>query len=264
MKIKVLVGSLMGLGTLIGGGACAETVAKVVQPPAVVARMQGDIALDGKLDKAEWKLAPTHALSFLDSTVNLPALTRSKVLADPYEEGSVQFLLGEKFLYIGISFEDRDIVAQVAEDQAHLYSSGDVAEVFIKADHAPGYFELYASPLGNKTSFYFPSPGYAGLPVCTSDPLMEGLEVKASVQGTVNDCQDMDKGWTAEMAIPLAGLKERLGIDFAPGQAWSILVSRYNYGHTMRAKQFSSYPKLPQVNYHLIEYYSPIKIAGDH
>lgn len=87
---------------------------------------------------------------------------------------------------------------------------------------------------------------------------MEGFEVKANVQGTVNDFWDIDKGWTAEMAIPLAGLKEKLGVDFAPGQSWRILVSRYNYGYTMRAKQFSSYPKLPQVNYHLIEYYSPI------
>ncbi len=82
--------------------------------------------------------------------------------------------------------------------------------------------------------------------------------MKANVQGTVNDFWDIDKGWTAEMAIPLAGLKEKLGVDFAPGQSWRILVSRYNYGYTMRAKQFSSYPKLPQVNYHLIEYYSPI------
>lgn len=244
--------------SLTGGGACTETVSDVVQPPAVVARMRGGIVLDGKLDKPDWKRAPAHPLSFLNSESEVPELISNKILADPYEEGSVRFLLGEKHLYIGIAFEDRDIIAQVTQDQTHLYSSGDVAEVFIKADNAPGYFEFYVSPLGNKTSFYFPSSGYLGLPSCFSGPLMEDFEVKANVEGTVNDFRDIDKGWTAEMAIPLAGLKEKLGIDFAPGQSWRILVSRYNYGYTMRAKQFSSYPKLPKVNYHLVEYYSPI------
>lgn len=244
--------------SLTGDGARSESVSGVVQPPAVFARIRGDITLDGKLDKAEWEQAPAHALSLLDSSANLPPLARTKVLADPYEEGSVRFLLGEKFLYVGIEFEDHDIVAQVAHDETHLYSSGDVAEVFIKADNAPGYFELYVSPLGNKTSFYFPSSGYMGLPECFSGLPMEGFEVKANVQGTVNDFRDVDKGWTAEMAIPLAGLKEKLGVDFAPGQPWRILVSRYNYGYTMRMKQFSSFPKLPQINYHLVEYYAPI------
>lgn len=249
---------MLGIGSLIGGGAFAEVVSDVVQPSAVVARMQGDFPLDGKLDETEWKHAPFHALSLLDTTDKLPELPRNKVLADPYEGGSVQFLLGEKFLYIGITFEDHDVVAQGDRDQSHLYNSGDVAEVFIKADNALGYFELYVSPRGNKTSFYFPSSGYFGLPESFSAPIMEGLEVKASVQGTVNDFHDVDKGWTAEMAVPLAGLKEKLGIDFSPEQPWRILVSRYNYGYTMRAKQLSSYPKLPQASYHLTEYYSPI------
>lgn len=258
MKVQALAGSLLGLGSLILCGGCATTTSQVVQPPAVVARMQGDLVLDGKLDKAQWKQAPVHALSLLDTNEKAPELTRNKILADPFEGGSVQFLLGEKFLYVGLTLKDRDVVAQVAEDQSHLYLSGDVAEVFIKADNAPGYFELYASPLGNKTSFYFPCSGYMGLPESFSAPIMKGLEVKANVQGTVNDFRDVDKGWTAEMAIPLAVLKEKLGVDFAPGQSWRVLVSRYNYGYTMRAKQFSSSPELPQANYHLLEYYSPI------
>ncbi len=87
MKVKALAGSLAGLGSLIGGGACAETVSDVMQPPAVVARVRGDFTLDGKLDKAEWKRAPIHSLSLLDSSANLPELSRTKIVADPYEGG---------------------------------------------------------------------------------------------------------------------------------------------------------------------------------
>ena len=261
MRVQSVVGSLVVAGCLIGAGSqvmAADVETDAVQPPVVVVETQAAVTMDGKLDEADWKRAPVQALSLLDSSVHLPDLSRTKILADPYEGGSAQFLLGEKFLYIGIAFEDHDIVAQVNKDQTSLFSSGDVAEIFIKADNAPGYFELYASPLGNKTSFFFPSSAYLGLPDCQSCPQMPGLAVAANVRGTVNDFNDVDQGWTAEMAVPLSALKEKMGFDFASGQSWHILVSRYNYGYTMRAKQFSSHPKLPQVNYHLIEYYSPV------
>lgn len=263
MKIHIIVGGLVVAGGLIGAGLCVMAAAaetEAVQLPVVVVSAQSAVTVDGKLDEADWKRVPVHALTLLDSSVNLPDLPRNQILADPYEGGSAQFLLGDKFLYVGMELEDHDVVAQINKDQTFLFNSGDVVEVFIKADNAHGYFELYASPLGNKTSFFFPSSGYLGLPACTSGPQMEGLVVAANVQGTVNDFHDVDKGWTAEIAIPLSALKDNMGIDFSPGQSWRMLVSRYNYGYSMRAKQFSSYPKLPQVNYHLFEYYAPVRL----
>ncbi|MCF7837693.1 MAG: carbohydrate-binding family 9-like protein [Candidatus Marinimicrobia bacterium] len=239
--------------------ATADTPDPRPQPPVQIRRTQEAITLDGKLDEPAWQQAPAQDLEWLDDTVNLPPLTQQAVKAVPFEPGRARFLLGPEFLYIGIEFEDADVVAQLAEDQAHLYRTGDLAEVFIKAAGSPSYWELYVSPLGNKTSFFFPSPGYLGLPDCFSLPLMEGFDVAAAVDGTVNDYRDTDRGWTAEMAIPLDALKHSTGVAFAPGEAWRILVARYNYGRTLRTKQHSSYPLLPLISYHLIEYYAPVQ-----
>ena len=83
---------------------------------------------------------------------------------------------------------------------------------------------------------------------------------EAKVYGTVNKSNDQDTHWVAEIAIPLKELAAK-GVPFDENNPWSILIARYNYGNNLRDIQYSTFPRLPVINYHLIEYYAPIKIV---
>ena len=237
---------------------CVPLAAQDTGTQAQVVPVTSPLKVDGKLDEAVWQTAPRHDLTLVDSSDKLPELTREAIRRDHYEAGNVRLLIDNDTLYIGIDFSDRDIVAQGTENQSMLFSSGDVAEIFLKSDDAPGYFELYVSPHGKQSSFYFPSGGYLGLPDSFMEPALPGMRVAAVVTGTLNDPRDEDKGWTAEMAIPLAELQAKSGVPFSLAGRWRILVARYNYGVQMRTKQHSAFPPLPQLNFHLQEYYAPL------
>lgn len=257
-KFTLMLTGLCAAAAFCSLCAGAQEAQAPVIPSAHVLPTAQEIRIDGKLEESAWTQALAYPLSLLDSAEKLPELTRAAIRNDRYEDGTVKFLLGGGYLYVGIAFTDRDIVAQGKEDQTMLFSSGDVAEVFLKPEDAPGYFELYVSPLGNRSSFFFPAGGYLGLPECTKELALPQMQAAASVDGTLNDSRDEDKGWTAELAIPLTSLQDKTGVSFSRENRWRLLVARYNYGRQLRSRQYASFPLLPQINYHLLEYYAPV------
>jgi len=75
------------------------------------------------------------------------------------------------------------------------------------------------------------------------------------VKGTLNDWKDKDKGWTAEMAVPIADLT-RFGDVFGGESKWRILISRYNYSRYLSNVELTSLPCLSKTDFHLIEEYA--------
>jgi len=115
------------------------------------------------------------------------------------------------------------------------------------------------TPAGKKTTFFFPSKGYLGLP----SPIKHssGLTVAAQCDGTLNNWTDRDSGWTAEMAMPVKDLTAR-GEPFGPGASWRILVARYNYSrHLTQGRELSMTPQLSATNYHLREEYAVLRFV---
>ena len=136
----------------------------------------------------------------------------------------------KEYFYLAIQFHDSDIVAEGKEDQLHHYQLGDVCELFLKPADRTWYWELYVTPTDRKTTFFFPSQGRFALPSCLEDFDME-LRVAAQNKGSLNNWEDKDEYWTAEMAVPLKDLTAR-GDKFGPDADWRILVARYNYTHS--------------------------------
>jgi hypothetical protein len=242
---------------LIGG--CRGLNKKETETTAVVVKTQGSIVVDGKLNEAAWEKTPFQQLSLLNTWKKLPAETVKVIKRDDFESGKVKFLYDDKYLYIGIKFHDSDVIAKSSENQTFLIRAGDLAEIFLKPQDASYYWELYVTPRGNKCSYFYPSHGYLGLSsIYAKKALMPGLRTAAYTCGTINNNKDADCFWTAEMAVPLSEIA-RAGIPFSPERSWSIMVSRYNYSRKLRTKQLSSFPKLPYVNFHLLEYYAPMR-----
>ncbi len=255
-----------GLRLLAGGvwlmascGGCRHGGAATEPPPErpvlAAQRIDAPIVVDGKLDEKAWSMAPVYQLRPLQNAV-LPE--------GEWEGGSVRLLRDRDRLYVGVAFQDRDVQAHGDGDQQRHYLMGDLAEIFIKPANASCYWEIYVTPRGHKTVYFFPSRAYYGMAPVFDAPITPGLEAAAVVDGTLNNYTDTDRGWSAEVSIPLTSLKGVDGRPLAADVPWTVLVSRYNYGvHMSTRPVLSSVPQLPKADFHVPECFGALKMNGE-
>jgi hypothetical protein len=75
----------------------------------------------------------------------------------------------------------------------------------------------------------------------------------------VNNYNDKDEKWTAEMAVPIKEL-ERFGDKFQTDSNWRILIGRYNYSLDLIPKELTMYPSLSVTNFHTLNEYAVLKL----
>jgi hypothetical protein len=216
--------------------ACKTMIAQYTNKP---------IKIDGILDEPIWKSAITYNLS-----LGRDQQTKGHELVQP---GEAQLAWDDTHFYVAIKFHDSDIVAKGEKDEMHHYKLGDLVELFLKPEKQPWYWELYATPRSKKTSFWLPQRGTLTLK-------KSGLRVASQCKGTLNNSEDKDSYWTAEMAMPIADLATPKQ-SFQPGSKWRILIARYNYNRYLPAKELSMTPQLSKTMYHLYEEYAFLKLA---
>ena len=227
-----------------------EVIAKYTAEP---------IKLDGKLDENAWAMAPAYSLVLpLKSFSGLPE-SMQKTLGDTiHEKGIVKLLWDDNYLYIGAELGDSDVMQEGKDDQTHLYTTGDLIEVFLKPAGENYYWEIYGTPNNKKSWFFFPSRGRIMFPGCSSY-LPKDFNVAATVDGTLNNWRDRDKGWTIELAIPIKELTA-YGAKFDNSANWTILLARYNYSAYLQKPELSAYPRLSCVNFHIYEEYAKLHL----
>lgn len=213
-------------------------------------RVAEPLRIDGKLDEASWQAA-VRSPRFVDLISGKPTIhdTRAAVLWD------------DTNLYIGFWVEEPFVEATLTERDSLVWSENDV-EVFIAGKDA--YYEFEISPLGTiYESLFIWEDGFTrggfegGAEFSRSAPgakpwngvgfpdhprgarlaLFEwdlpGLQAAVAVDGTVNNNADRDRGWTAEIAIPWAGLaalarSDGQALPPREGDVWRMDFSRFN------------------------------------
>jgi CubicO group peptidase (beta-lactamase class C family) len=213
-------------------------------------RTTGPIAVDGRLDEADWTAAP-RSPRFSDLVRGAPGIhdTRAAVLWD------------EGHLYVAYWVEEPLVEAKLTERDSLIYTDNDV-ELFVAGKDA--YYELEINALGTIYEVFFvweeawERSGYAARPELsrTADGArpfrgvgfknhprgprigfwrwdLPGLRTAVHVDGTLNDNRDRDRGWTVEIAIPWAGLVELARPDARAlpprdGDVWRMDFSRFN------------------------------------
>lgn len=231
----------------------------------VITKAPGKVKLDGVIDPKEWKGSVAYPMSqafIYRNEKTIPAkyfanMNRKDNIVDPFEGGTVRLMYDKENLYVAAELKDTDVMQYGTEDQAHLYLTGDTLEMFLKPANSPKYWECYGTPNGKKTSLFFDTRGYPRHN--DRSVLMPGIKNAVKIQGTINNFNDKDKGWTIEVVIPKKEL-DKTGCEFKPGVPWTILISRYNYNYGSKegGAQFATVPELPVVNYHLLEYYADL------
>ncbi len=252
-------------------GCCCKTVYDskfdlgTENPKIDIGKAPGQVKIDGIIDEKEWAGAASYQMQeayvYRDRKVIPPkAFANTNIRGrrvEKFQGGNFRFMYDDKYLYVSAFLEDTDVMQYGKVDQSHFYLSGDVLEIFMKPANAPSYWECYGTPNAKKTSLFFDNRRY---PLhAERSSLMKGMMVAVKVHGTLNNYSDQDKGWSIEIAFPLEQLA-KAGRPFKPGEPWTILVARYNYnyGSIESNPHFSTFPELPVVNYHLLEYYANV------
>lgn len=234
---------------------CADP-AKLQQPVSDLMVMEVQytgcpVVIDGKLDDVIWQTSQVYNTSLSqDKQMNGDSLR---------ENAKIQLAWDELNLYVAIDVEDSDIVAEGTEDGLRHARFGDMAEVFLKPVGKSWFWELIVTPRGNKSTFFFPSEGRMSLPGCFEYKFAQSpFCVSAKIKGTLNNYNDRDTGWIAEMSIPIRELTI-YGDKFGPDAKWKICVGRYNYSYYFsKGKESSMFPALPFSDFYSSDNYADL------
>src|SRR6202022_1742124 len=115
----------------------------------------------------------------------------------PKTSTNARLLWDDKYLYFMAEMEDSDLYADVTERNGMTWHN-DVFEIFLKpAKDKPAYYEFQVNPANTQLELFFPSRGAGGYQRFA--PLTRlGMESAVVLQGTLNNWQDKDVGWTVE------------------------------------------------------------------
>jgi hypothetical protein len=177
------------------------------------------LTVDGKLTEAAWA-ATEWSAPFVDIDGVRPVrhATRVKLLWD------------DTALYIAATLDEPDLWATLTQRDAIIFNDHDF-EVFLDPDgdtHA--YYELEVNALGTPWDLLLVQPYRDGGPAI-HDWNISGLQVGVDVRGTLNRPGDTDEGWTVELALPWASLREAAAGHRAPrdGEQWRLNFSRVQW-----------------------------------
>jgi hypothetical protein len=206
------------------------------------------IKIDGKLDEEAWKATPLLG-PFVDVTTGEPNKTFPV-------NGKGRILYDDKFLYVGVEVEDKDITGGFPADakDPHLWTK-DTVEIMIDPDWEranTNYYEIQIGPQNlvfdtQWDDYNTPKPSPEG-PFGNQD-WTAGLKSAVVVDGTIDKSDDVDKGYVVEAAIPWKSLSKAkksppgLGdswrvnlyaMEKNSGVAWSPILGRGNFHRSSR------------------------------
>ena len=200
---------------------------KTIQPEGYVCyRVSGAIKLDGRLDEPSWKAAPWTAY-FVDIEGARKPLPRFKT--------HVKMIWDDKYFYIGAELEEPHVWGTLTFRDQIIYLENDF-EVFIdpNSDNHE-YYEIELGPLNTVWDLYLLKPYKDFITGMSADCAWElpGMKTAVSVDGTINDPRDVDKGWSVEFAIPWTALAQKAHRPSPPrhGDQWRVNFSRVEYVH---------------------------------
>ena len=136
-------------------------------------------------------------------------------------------------LYVQGELEEPHVWGTITEKNAVMFMDNNF-EIFVDPDmDGLNYYEFEINALGSIWELNLPKPyGDGGKPRLGCN--IDGLVSHVRVDGTLNDPSDTDRGWTVEVAIPWAGLREYHAAGRcppAPGDCWRINFSRVEWRH---------------------------------
>lgn len=159
-------------------------------------RTSDPITLDGKLDEKTWSNAP-----WTDKFVDIEGDRKP----NPRYNTRVKMAWDDQYIYFAAEVEDPHIWANLKEHDQIVFFDNDF-EIFMDPDgDNHNYYEYEVNALGTIFDLFIVKSYRVGAP-----PIHEwdfkGLKQGISIDGTLNNPNDVDRKWTIEIAIPFSSM----------------------------------------------------------
>lgn len=172
----------------------------------------------------------------------------------PALQTQVKMLWDDSCLYIAAKLQEPNVWAYVKRHDEIVFHDNDF-EVFINPKNTTHqYFEFEVNAINTIFDLFLNKP-YRNYGEAMINWNAQGLRTAEKVQGTLNDPNDTDKGWTVEMAIPFRALYTGNDLRIpGEGSLWRINFSRVEWdtkvvdGKYVKETGTNGYPK-PEHNW---------------
>lgn len=204
------------IASCVLGAACRRSSARGPDgvPVYVVHRASSPLSIDGVLSEAVWDRAE-RAGPFARSLDGKPAFAATEA----------RLLWDDENLYVGFQSEDAAIETPFFHDDEPLYTSN-VVEIFLNpSGDLARYDEIELAPSNALFDASF-TGRRQGMDLAWSSHARHAVHL----DGTLNDARDVDRGWTAELAIPFAALTGMTKARPSPGDTWRFNLYRLRQG----------------------------------
>lgn len=176
-----------------------------------VLRTLGPINVDGVFDEPSWRAArSTGAFHANDGSGTAMSRVEAKMLWD------------DSNLYFAFECDDTDLSATMTKRDEHLWQE-EVVEIFIDPDgDEKNYIELEVNPLGAFLDLFVLTP------VVRIPYQSYNIPAKwaVTVDGTVQNSNDRDRGWRVELSMPLQEAVTASNQPPRDGDRWRLNLYR--------------------------------------
>lgn len=157
----------------------------------------------------------------------------------PKYKTQVKMLWDDSYYYILVKLEEPHVWGDITTRDAVIFKNNDF-EVFIDPDgDSHNYYELEINALNTAWDLFVSKP-YRDNNVVLNDWNIVGLKSAVKVNGTLNNAQDIDKGWVLEIAIPWSAY--RIGYyhkNIPSNKFWRVNFSRVNWDFQLEDGKYS-------------------------
>ena len=169
---------------------------KVSKPPVI----------NGRINDAAWKCAQVVTLVDAAKGGKCAQTTTARMCWD------------DRNLYVAFDCADKDIYGTFRKHDDRLFEQ-EVVEVFLDPDDNPKrYYEIEVSPRNVVFDALIDNPdGQSAGALSDFGWNCKGLRTAVVVDGTLDNRQDVDRGWTVELAIPFRSIGRSTP---KPGEEW--------------------------------------------
>jgi Carbohydrate family 9 binding domain-like len=242
----------------LDGRADSPPWQNAARSPRFVDMLSGGPAILGTTAAALWDDTALYVAFWVDEPYPTARLTERDSLI--FQENDVEVFVDTGDAYYEFEMNARNTVYEVLFIWQDAYSRVDPAQFPLdKAiafggnfDRTETHFWRGTHPRGLRWAF----PSYD----------LPGLRSATHIDGALNDPAVVSRGWTAEIAIPWAGMRSWSGktVPPKPGDAWRIFFGRFQklqLGHSTVGAAWS-WDVIGSPDNHLPERFTPVRFEA--
>jgi hypothetical protein len=196
----------------------AQSKKEIIPNNYIAYQTSSEIKIDGEGNDVSW-----NKVAWSQPFIDIEGESK------PTYNTQVKMLWDDTYFYILAKIEEPHVWANLKQKDTIIFYNNDF-EVFIDPDgDTHNYYELELNALNTNWDLFVSKPYREGN-VVLNDFTITGLKSAIKVDGTINNPNDIDKGWVVEMAIPWSVYKKSYFEKNVPkDQFWRVNFSRVNW-----------------------------------